>query len=146
MIYYCVIDTNVLVSAMLKHGSIPFEIIQKALKGVIIPILNKEIIEEYEEVLLRNKFGFDKETVKEYIDGLIEFGVFCEKTNVDEIFSDLSDAVFYQIVMTVREYTDAYLITGNIKHFPKKPFVVTPKEMLEIIDKKSDLKKSSKTS
>lgn len=28
---------------------------------------------------------------------------------------------------------DSYLVTGNIKHFPKKPFVVTPAEILQII-------------
>lgn len=28
---------------------------------------------------------------------------------------------------------DSYLVTGNLKHFPKKPFVVTPAEMLQII-------------
>lgn len=28
---------------------------------------------------------------------------------------------------------DAYLVTGNIKHFPNKPFVVTPREMIEDI-------------
>jgi hypothetical protein len=28
---------------------------------------------------------------------------------------------------------DSFLVTGNLKHFPKKPFVVTPAEMLQII-------------
>ena len=30
---------------------------------------------------------------------------------------------------------EAYLVTGNIKHFPVKPYIVTPKEMLEIMHK-----------
>ncbi len=34
-----------------------------------------------------------------------------------------------------KEYDDAYLVTGNLKHFPVKSFVVTPKEMLDIIQK-----------
>ena len=29
--------------------------------------------------------------------------------------------------MEARETTDAYLVTGNIKYFPVKPYVVTPK-------------------
>ena len=49
------------------------------------------------------------------------------------MFSDADDIVFYEIVLTGRKTTDAYLVTGNIKHFPVKPFVVTPKEMLDII-------------
>jgi len=44
------------------------------------------------------------------------------------------DAIFYEVVMEARETTDAYLVTGNIKHFPVKPYVVTPKEMLDILN------------
>ena len=35
--------------------------------------------------------------------------------------------------MEKRKETDAYLVTGNLKHFPKEPFIVTPREMLDII-------------
>ena len=28
---------------------------------------------------------------------------------------------------------DAYLVTGNIKHFPVKTFIITPREMLDIV-------------
>lgn len=34
---------------------------------------------------------------------------------------------------------DAYLVTGNIRHFPKEPSVVTPKEMVELLNKKLSL-------
>ena len=51
--------TNVLVSSMLKGTSIPGIIVYKAINGPIIPLLNDEILEEYEEVLFRNKFGFE---------------------------------------------------------------------------------------
>ena len=43
--YYAVIDTNVLVSSMLKADSIPGKIIDLVLLGKIIPLLNEEIIE-----------------------------------------------------------------------------------------------------
>lgn len=58
MKYYAVIDTNVVVSSMLKHDSIPGEILNLVLSKTIVPLLNKEIIDEYEDVLKRNKFGF----------------------------------------------------------------------------------------
>ncbi len=35
--------------------------------------------------------------------------------------------------MEKRKEENAYLVTGNIKHFPSVPFVVTPKEMLDIL-------------
>lgn len=47
MRYYAIIDTNVLVSGMLKNGSVPSQIMSEALNGDIIPVLNDEIIAEY---------------------------------------------------------------------------------------------------
>ena len=42
----------------------------------------------------------------------------------------MDDAVFYEVALSKE---DAYLVTGNTKHFPKSPIVVTPAEMLDII-------------
>ena len=47
---------------------------------------------------------------------------------------DMDDLVFYEVVIEKRE-DDAYLITGNIRHFPKRDFIVTPAEMIAIIKK-----------
>ena len=58
MRYYAVIDTNVLVSAMLKFQSVPGKIANEALLGDLIPLLSDEIIAEYREVLARPKFKF----------------------------------------------------------------------------------------
>lgn len=56
MNYYVVIDTNVLVSALLKHNSIPGAVIDLAFDGPITPVLNAEIEKEYRDVLSRPKF------------------------------------------------------------------------------------------
>ena len=118
---------------MLKGTSIPGIIVDKAINGPIVPLLNNEILEEYEEVLLRNKFGFEEEDVKTLINELRKRAIYLDRTMVDEVFEDPDDVVFYEIVMTARTAVDAYLITGNKKHFPIKSYVVTPREMLEII-------------
>lgn len=55
MKYYAVIDTNVLVSAMLKWQSVPGSILEFSLEGIIVPVLNEEIVEEYRAVLERPK-------------------------------------------------------------------------------------------
>ena len=52
----------------------------------------------------------------------------------DADFSDTEDVVFYEVVMEKRKTDEAWLVTGNIKHFPKEPFIVTPREMLDIIE------------
>ena len=136
MRYYAVIDTNVLVTAMLKFQSFPGQITNEALLGDLIPLLCDEIIEEYREVLARPKFKFDQKTVEILIDGIVDRGIFVDAVPVEEIIPDPKDIVFYEVVMEGRkEHDDAYLVTGNIRHFPAKSFIVTPKEMLEIMYK-----------
>ena len=71
MQYYAVLDTNVLVSAMLKFTSVPGQIAYEALVGDIIPMLCDEIIAEYKEVLSRPKFKFDPKKVEIFITNLL---------------------------------------------------------------------------
>jgi len=130
---YAVIDTNVLVSAMLKWTSVPGSIIEFAFSGVIIPVLNERIVEEYREVLMRDKFHLTKEIVDDVIQALEDQGEYIDTDNMDYELPDLKDVVFYAIVMEKRKEEDTYLVTGNIKHFPQVPFVVTPKQMLDIL-------------
>jgi putative PIN family toxin of toxin-antitoxin system len=137
MKYYVVIDTNVLVSALLKSNSIPARIIAEALNGDIIPILNSEIIEEYADVLSRPKFRFDKSAVKVLLDELGKRAIFSDYGLIEDEIPDPKDVVFYAVLMEKRKDDEAYLVTGNIKHFPVKTYVVTPREMLDIIENKS---------
>ena len=134
MRYYAVIDTNVLVSAMLKFQSVPGQIANEALLGDLIPLLCDEIIAEYREVLARPKFRFDQEAVEILIDGIIARGMFVDVVPLEEIIPDPKDIVFYEVVMEGRKrYDGSSLVTGNIRHFPAKSLIVTPKEMLEIM-------------
>ena len=135
MTYYAVIDTNVIISSFLKEGSIPDQVVSLALNGPIIPLVNDEIISEYTEVLTRNKFGLSESEVKDFLDEFIKRALFLDKTKTNEDFDDPDDIVFYEIVLTARSASNAYLITGNKKHYPIKSFVVTPREMIEIIEK-----------
>lgn len=136
--YYAVIDTNVLVSALLKWESVPGQVANEALNGRIVPLLNNSIVAEYEDVLCRRKFPFDHRTVRVLIDGIIQRGIFVDAGPVDELVPDPKDVVFYEVAMEHRKESDnAYLVTGNIKHFPVRSFVVTPRMMLDIIEKNS---------
>lgn len=75
--------------------------------------------------------------VEIFIEGIIDRGIFIDASPIDEIIPDPKDIVFYEVVMEgKKEHSESYLVTGNIKHFPVKPYVVTPKEMLEIIQSK----------
>ena len=141
MRYYCVIDTNVLVSALLKESSVPGEIVKLIRDDLIVPLLYDDILNEYSDVLFRNHFDFDIKKIKETIDLLFDKGVYITPTKSNEVFIDKDDAIFYEVVLTKRKEVESYLVTGNIKHFPTRYFVVTPREMLKIIEedkKKTD--------
>lgn len=130
---YAVIDTNVIVSALLSknsHSSTTM-VYEAILDGLLIPVYNEEILKEYLDVLSRKKFPFAKEDIQ-YIELLLtHIGIKMDRTKTnEEIFQDQKDVVFYEVVLSKE---DAYLVTGNIKHFPKKPFVVTPAEIVAIL-------------
>lgn len=134
MKYYVVLDTNVVVSALFNLSSVPGIILQEALAGRVIPLLHEDILDEYNDVLHRPKFKFDRRDIEIALTGLIKRGIFLDTATIEDYVPDPDDAIFYEVVMEARETIDAYLVTGNIKHFPIKPYVVTPKEMLDILN------------
>lgn len=69
------------------------------------------------------------------IEAIEKYGISVERLSVQEELPDPKDRVFYEVTMARRE-DGAYLVTGNKKHFPTVPFIVTPTEMLQIMDEK----------
>ncbi len=134
MKYFATIDTNVLVSALLNAESVPGKVVQEALVGDIIPLYNDEILREYNEVLRRLKFHFKHEVIELTIDTIIKRGFAVDAGPIEDVLPDPKDVVFYAVTMEQKKESDAYLVTGNVKHFPKVNFVVTPREMLDIIE------------
>ena len=135
MAYLAVFDTNVLVSALLSKNAnaSTVRVVESLFSGHLIPVFNDEILAEYEEVLHRSKFRFPEAIVHNLIQALIQNGISTERVKTDEAVLDPKDVIFYEVVLAKRQ-EDAYLITGNGKHFPRRPFIVTPNEMLEILE------------
>ena len=133
MKYYAVIDTNVLVSSLLtKNGNSPVVKIVDAIRdSKVIPMYNDDIFIEYTEVLNRDRFGLDEDVVAETLAMIKSRGINCEGKPVSDILPDPDDVIFYEVAMS-RE--DSYLVTGNLKHFPQNGRVVSPSEMLMIIE------------
>ena len=131
---FAVIDTNVIVSALLSGNleSNPVKVFRAIMQERIVPLYNDEIIEEYRCVLSRSKFHLDLPLIEIVIKAIITDGLNIDRTPAADIdFPDPKDIVFYEVALSVE---DSYLVTGNIKHFPVKPFVVTPAEMVRILD------------
>lgn len=132
--YYAVLDTNVLVSALLgaSRMSIPTKVLKAVTDEKLVPLYNDEIIDEYKEVLLRKKFHFDPELIEIVLNTIITDGIYMDRTkSIEEIFPDPKDIVFYEVSLSK---DGSYLVTGNIKHYPQKSFVVTPAEMVKLLE------------
>lgn len=134
MKYLVVIDTNVIVSALLSRhkDAATVQVLDALFDRKIIPIYNDEILEEYTQVLHRQKFRFSSDLINTVLSSINRHGIFVSQTITEENLPDPKDLVFYEVCITKRD-ENSMLVTGNRKHFPVKPFIVTPKELLEII-------------
>ena len=136
MILYAVIDTNLLVSALLSGNkdAATVQVIAKLFSKEVIPLFSREILDEYNEVLRRKKFKFSEDMVSTLIDVIEKIGEMVVPNPSGEILIDMKDLPFYEVVLSKQD-KGVYLVTGNMKHFPNKPFIVTANEFLDILNK-----------
>lgn len=125
-----VIDTNILVSALLSPSGSPAKVIDHVLNGNVIMCYDSRIIAEYQEVLLRPKFAFEKKAVRQLIGFIVYSGISVVPVPILDAFEDEDDKMFYEVAKAVK----AYLVTGNAKHFPSEPMVIASQEFLSIVD------------
>lgn len=127
-----VVDTNVIVSAMLNANGTPAKVLSLILNGKVKILYDNRIIFEYIEVLSRSEFGFNIEVINTMMDFFRHEGEFITAEYIKAKFNDETDKKFYEVHKSGRA---DYLITGNIKHFPKEKTVITPKNFIEVSSK-----------
>ena len=130
---FVVIDTNVVLSTMLTKNatSATVRVMRAMMNNIITPLYNKEILEEYYDVLHRSKFKLQEEDVERMISNIVMRGYEAERVHSLEEIKDPKDVVFYEVALSKE---GAYVVTGNIKDFPATPIVVTPAEMVKILE------------
>ena len=124
---HVVIDTNILVSALWSKNGAPARIISMVINGSLVPCYDYRILGEYREVLRRPKFRFSNGEINSLLDWIESSGRSVVADPIEESFIDEADKKFYEVA----KFCQAKLITGNIKHFPQDPLVVTVAEFLE---------------
>lgn len=131
---YAVIDTNVFVSALFtrKPDSATTKVVEFIAKKRITPLYNEEIMAEYQDVLSRDYFHIAEEERSILFGYIRQFGKAVERVSIDTLFPDESDRVFYEVALSEE---DSFLVTGNLKHFPADTRVVTPAQMISILEK-----------
>ena len=129
---YAVIDTNVLVSALITKNpeAATAKVVRRLLEQEFVPLYDADIIAEYEDVLHRSKFPILKETADALISFIIENGIESSRVDFEESMPDEDDRVFYEVSLS---QDDSFLVTGNLKHYPMSPRVITPADFVNLI-------------
>ncbi len=114
-----VLDTYVIVSALLSPRGKPAYIFKQFLDGDDILCCDERILQEYETVLTRPKFHFFPQYISELLEYIRSHCLFVSPQPSDVEFSDESDKKFYEVA----KYCNAVLITGNLRHYPQDPLI-----------------------
>ena len=132
---FAVIDTNVFVSALLtKHrDSATAKVVEAVLDGRITALKSPEIVSEYREVLARPQFHFPEGAVMRILATVEADGIDLSAQSSTEEFPDESDRIFFEVALAGATL-GTKLVTGNLKHYPTSPIVVTPSQMVALID------------
>jgi len=125
-----VVDTNVLVAALINPYGSPAGVLNCILSNRVYPCFDARIIDEYERVLLRPRFRFRSDDVRALLDFFVRAGFLVTPEPVSLELPDLSDLPFVE----VSRATNSPIVTGNAKHFPSNLVtVLSPTALLEIV-------------
>ena len=122
-----VIDTNVLVSALMTPLGNPAKAYKMFLAEALVLVYSEDIMAEYEDVLYRPRLRIPTEDADTVLDAIRQHGNLVIPIPSSGFIPDEDDRVFYDAARCV----DAYLITGNKRHYPEESFILTPAEFLE---------------
>ena len=132
-----VLDTNVIVSGILRPYSKAAAILRLAATGIIQLAYDLRILSEYQDVLNRPKFTFAKEDINVFLDQVEKEGVLVSVIPLKFRLSDPDDEPFLEVALAARAEA---IITGNKRHFPKKEYqrttILSPAEFLEAFEDK----------
>ena len=124
-----VIDTNVIVSALMSPQGNPSKILDLVTDEKLNLCYSPEILAEYIDVLSRPHFKFSDEDRNSFIQGVKQFGLLVQPTPGNTPLPDEDDRCFYDVA----KHCEAILITGNMKHYPVEPLIVTPTEFMTLL-------------
>ena len=124
-----ILDTNIIVSALLTPSGLPAVILNLVLRGKVTVVYDNAIMAEYMDVLSREKLKIDRELADLIIDFISKEGEYriASPFKMHFHFIDEDDRKFYELYKTGIDY----LITGNGRHFPNERGIVTPRKFLE---------------
>jgi len=125
-----VIDTNVFISSRISSAGNPAKIMKLITDDKIDLYYSSNILNEYKRVLSYTKFNFTVEVQKASVEDIKNIGNLIKPIKSDIFMPDESDRIFYDTANAA----EAYLITGNIKHYPEESHIITPTQFIEMFE------------
>lgn len=129
-----VLDTNVVVSALISPFGNEALVVHAIQTGRIVPCYSRAIAEEYSGVLKRPKFDFAPEVIEGLMNLLSSTGELVNPRRRRRLSPDPNDDDFIACAMAAKA---DFLITGNKRHFPAHSYgsarVVTARELIECL-------------
>ena len=112
-----VLDTNVVVSGILKPYSKSAAILRQVADGAIQLAYDLRILSEYRDVLRRPKFNFAKENIEAFLDQVEQEGVLVLVKPLRKHLPDPDNEPFLEVALSGGVKA---IVTGNKRHFPRK--------------------------
>lgn len=132
-----VLDTNVVVSGLLKPRSKPALVLSALAQESVTLLLDHRILDEYRRVLARPALGIAKEHVDQILSFFERAGELVAAERLEVVLPDTDDLPFLEAAFTGR--ADA-LVTGNLKHYPRRlrcgVRVIGPAPYLRLLESK----------
>lgn len=128
-----ILDTNIIVSALLQPAGPPAEVFLMALSGRVQLCLSGAIYAEYEEVIRRPRFRRAEATIVSTLTAIRERACWVRPTESVQVCGDPDDDIFLECCQASEA---AYLVTGNLRDFPARwraTEVLTPRQFLDAI-------------
>jgi len=125
-----VIDTNVLVSGLITSHGYPARIINAFKEKQFNLLYCSEILIEYRDVLYRGRFGLKSNDVDDLLDVISLNGIPVTTDASNITLTDEDDRCFFDVAKN----TGAYLVTGNLKHYPNDSTIITPADFVKLLD------------
>jgi putative PIN family toxin of toxin-antitoxin system len=128
-----VLDTNILVSALLQPESVPAAVFMLTLSGEVHLCVSDAVYAEYNEVIRRPRLKRGPDVIEGTLQSIRQLGHWVKPIVRVEECSDPDDNVFLECAQAGEA---DYLVTGNKRHFPdrwKKTKVVGARELLELL-------------
>ena len=132
---YAVIDTNILVSAALAYNnkmSVPYSIFKAVADKRFVPLVDCNVIREYRDVLSRSKFSLERKIIDDIVNTILVFAINQNVPPSGTVLPDKDDIFFYDVAKA-HQAKKAFLVTGNLKHFPNCPFAISARDFLNVL-------------